>query len=343
MSLETGKKIIDFAFDITPLGKKINFSFFGGEPLLQFNLIKNLTKYIEEKGNAHDNPILLSITTNGLLLNESIINFFWEHEFNVCVSIDGPLYVNDLNRCYKDGSGSFDDVFKKLLLIKKSPISIQVNAVYDPKTLNYLPKTLSFFTENEFPIIHLNPDITALWEKQTLNELSSIYMQLAMHYISCFEAGKEIAVNLLDNKTILLLKGGYREEEKCRMGEAEWGFAPSGNIYPCERFIGQDDDKKMCIGNIHTGINNYSLCKIIENRGNINEECKMCEFQKYCMNWCGCTNYHMTGRTNITSSFICESEKSSIKAAIYVLNALKHNDLFINHFYNYLNENLNIK
>ena len=123
--------------------------------------------------------------------------------------------------------------------------------------------------------------------------------------------------------------------DKCGMGETEWGFAPSGNIYPCERFIGNDNDLSFCLGNIHTGLDLNRRCSLIHQRGNRNEECKTCSLQKYCMNWCGCTNYHMTGYIYLASQMMCANEKAAIAAAYHALRSLKDNDVFLNHFINY--------
>lgn len=335
MPLETAKKIIDFAFEMTPSGEKISIGLFGGEPLLRFDLIQKITNYIRENEPTDKNSISISVTTNGILLNQLILDFFREEGIRLCLSIDGPSHVHDMNRRYKNGRGSFEDVSRILRPVLDQIRNVQVNAVYGPDTIEYLPETTSFFTRMGFPIIHLNPNISADWDRTTTSNIGEKYMQVAEHYIKCYERNREIAVNLIDNKIILLLKDGYEDSDKCGMGESEWGFAPSGNIYPCERFIGEDNDPSFCIGNIHTGIDKITLCNVIENRGNSNEECENCSFQKYCMNWCGCTNQYMTGRTDMASAFQCESEKAMILAAKHVLLTLKNNDLFLDHFYNY--------
>jgi uncharacterized protein len=336
MDLETGHKIIDFAFEVAPQEEKINFCFFGGEPLLRLDLIKDFTTYIEKKNLESDRSISFNLTTNSLLLDEKVLKYLSSNKYRVCLSIDGPEHIHNLNRIYPNGSGSFQDVLLKLNLVKQYLDYFQVNAVYNPQTISSLASTVSYFTDLDIPIIHLNLDISANWTQENIMELKSQYMKLADHYINCFNSGKEMALNLIDSKIILLTKNGYDEKEKCRMGELEFGFAPSGNIYPCERLIGEDDDKNMIIGNINTGIDNFALCKMNDSRKDINEECRQCDLSKYCMHWCGCTNYHMTGKISSVSPFLCQSEKASIYAASHVLNCLKDNDLFIDHLYNYI-------
>ncbi|MFB0535860.1 MAG: radical SAM protein [Anaerolineae bacterium] len=338
MSFATAQKIVDFAVDITPPGQRIEFGFFGGEPLLRSDLMKEITSYIREQEREARKPVRLSITTNGTLLTQPILDFFKEENVDLCISIDGPAHVHNLNRCYKDGQGSFDEVVRTLHLAMERLGTLQVNAVYGPDTIDFLLESVSFFTQLGVSVIHLNPNICASWGEDTYSKLQEFYMQIADHYIQSYQYRQEIAVNLIDSKIIVLLKGGYEIADKCGMGETEWGFAPSGNIYPCERLIGEDNDSSTCLGNIHTGLDLMRRCSLLKQRGNHNEECKTCDLQKYCMNWCGCTNYYMTGHTNLAGPMICESEKAAIQAAKHVLITLKDNELFLDHFMKYLHE-----
>lgn len=338
MSLATAQKIVDFAMEITPTGRKIEFGFFGGEPLLRFDLIKEIINYIRKKEREVGKAICLGVTTNGTLLTQTILDLFKDENVDLCISIDGPAYVHNLNRRYKDGRGSFEDVVRNLSLAIEQLGSLQVNAVYGPDTIDFLPESVSFFSQLGVSVIHLNPNICAFWEESTYSKLREVYMQIANQYIQSYQQGQEIAINLIDSKIIVFLKGGYQVTDKCGMGETEWGFAPSGNIYPCERLIGEDNDSSYCLGNIHTGLDLMRRCSLLEHRGNRNEECRTCALQKFCMNWCGCTNYYMTGHTDLAGPMMCESEKAAIQAAEHVLITLKDNELFLDHFMNYLHE-----
>ena len=338
MSFITAQKTVDFAMDITPPGQKVEFCFFGGEPLLCFDLMKEIISYIHEREREARKPVRFSITTNGTLLTQPILDFFKEENVDLCISIDGPAHVHNLNRCYKDGHGSFAEVVRNLHNAIEQLDYVQVNAVYGPDTIDFLPESVSFFIQLGVPVIHLNPNICAFWAKDTYPKLRETYMQIANHYIQSYQRGQEIAVNLIDSKIILFLKGGYAVEDMCGMGETEWGFAPSGNIYPCERFIGEDDNSSFCLGNVHTGLALARRCSLLKQRGNRNKKCKTCDSQRYCMNWCGCTNYYITGHTDLAGPMLCESEGAAIQAAKYVLTTLPEldNELFIDHLRRYL-------
>jgi uncharacterized protein len=336
MSIVTTKKIVDFALDIIPLGQDLKFGFSGGEPLLYIDLIKNTINYIHEKQQTKKNPISFNITTNGTLLTKPILDYIRREHIDLCISIDGSAPVYNLNRRYKNGRICYNKVVKNLQLALERLNKLQVNAVYGPDTIDHLAKSVSYFTDLGISAIHLNPNIHAFNGNKIASKLRKTYMQIADHYIQCYQNDTEIAINLIDSKIIVFLKGGYDATDKCGMGETEWGFAPSGNIYPCERLIGEDNDLSLCLGNIHTGFDFSNQNSLLKPKNNRNKKCNNCIYQKFCMNWCGCSNYHMTGHTNLVSDTFCESEKAAILAAKFVLTTLNQNELFLDHFMKYL-------
>jgi uncharacterized protein len=336
MTFTTAQRIVDFAMKISNEKSPVTFSFFGGESLLRFDLLKEIVEYIRDKEKAGNQPVSISVTSNGTILSEEILVFFKEQSIRLCISLDGPAHIHNINRRYKDGRGSFEDVVGNLQRALRRLGSVQVNAVYGPETINALPETFSFFRQLGVGSVHLNPNITAQWNAATCSSMLKNYSELGKLYIESYEQGQEIAVNLIDSKIILLLKGGYGDEDKCGMGETEWGFSPAGKIYPCERFIGEDNNHALCLGDINDGFNQSHVCSILRHRGNRNKKCIKCSDRQYCMNWCGCTNYFMTGHTDLVGEPLCKSEKAAIRAAKQVLVSLKNNDLFTDHFFKYL-------
>lgn len=334
MSLDTAQKVVDFAMRITPPDQCIEFGFFGGEPLLRLDLMRDIVSYVRKQ----ERSVCFKVTTNGTLLNQSALDFLRREHIDLCISFDGPEHVHNLKRRYENGKGSFSDVLRGLQKALEQLDNVQVNAVFGPETVEFLPETVSFFTQLGVYAIHLNPDICTSWPENIYIKLHQTYMQIAEYYIQNYQHGREIAINLIDSKTLLFLKGGYTAEDICGMGETEWGFAPSGNIYPCERFIGEDDDLSLCLGNVHTGLDLKRRCALMKLRGNGDTKCLDCEFKPYCMNWCGCTNYFMTGHTNLAGDMLCASEKALVRSAKHAFMTLSqvNNDLFIDHLMGYL-------
>ncbi len=340
MPLDTARKAVDFALRITPPGEKIEFSFFGGEPFLCFDQMPAITTYIREQTQETGHPVRLSITTNGTIMTQPMLDFLRAEQIDLCISLDGPAHVHDLNRCYFNGRGSCADVVTHLQKAIRQLNSVQVNAVYGPETVAFLPETVDFLIGLGTAVIHLNPNIGADWNGTTADHLQDIFKRIADRYIHCYQQGQEIAINIIDSKIILFMKGGYGVEDMCGMGETQWAFAPSGNIYPCERFIGEDDDDALRLGNLYTGFDRIRQCVLLEKKENRNKACQACGLKQYCMNWCGCTNYYMTGHINLAGSLLCSMEKAAIQAARYVFTTLSEsgNELLVDHFMRYLHE-----
>lgn len=340
MSWSTAQKAVDFSLNAYP-GKGVSeFSFFGGEPFLCFDLMKDITQYIYGRVSEMKIPVRISVTTNGTIFTRKIADFLEDNHIDLCVSIDGTEHVHNANRRFRNGRGSFQKVTSNLEKAVKQLSNVQVNSVFGAQTIEDLPATVRFLVDKGITVIHLNPDIMEKWDSAALLKIKEVYRQISEYYIDCFNKGKEVAVNLIDGKMVLFLKGGYGEEDKCSMGEREWGVAPSGNVYPCERFIGDDTNHSLCLGNVHFGVDSQKCCAVIKRRGNRNPQCNRCDLQKFCMNWCGCTNYHMTGTTDLASAMLCESESAAIGAARHVFSVLakNNNNLFMDHLLHYVHE-----
>ncbi len=337
MSLETAQRAVDFAMERTQPNERIEFAFFGGEPLLRFDLIKQTVQYIHEQTSHSPRQIIFSLTSNGTILTEEILDFLLREHIDYCISLDGPEHVHDRHRVFPNGRGSFHQVVSNLVWALSRLQRIQVNAVYGPTTFEYLPETVAMLLELGVPSIHLNMDILGHWQKEHWERFAPIFQQVADLYIASYERGQEVAINWIDGKIILFLKGGYAETDTCGLGTRQWAIAPSGNIYPCERFIGEDDDPRFQLGNLYTGIDERRRVLIMSQAGNRNEACLRCELRPYCMNWCGCTNYYTTGRIHVAAPVLCAHEKAAIAAARNVLATLteQDNDLFINHMLHY--------
>jgi uncharacterized protein len=339
MSLETARRSIDLALLMLPEKKRLELGLFGGEPLLRLDLVKKIADYAEDRAALAGVPLRIGITTNGTLVSPAVLDFTNERGISLCFSLDGPQPIHDRNRRLSDGRGSFIEVLRGLEQALARPGIVEVNAVVGPDTLPELPRTLQFLTALGVRAIHFSPDITAVWTRETYSRCSEIFMEAAEHYIECYRRGIELAVNLFDTKALLFIKGGYGASDRCSMGDSEWAVAPSGNVYPCERFIGEDDNPTFCIGNIHTGLDPARRCSLRAARGNHRVECLGCRHRNYCMSWCGCTNYYLSGRSDIPAPVLCAMEQAAINAAQYIFESLVNadNELFVDHMFHYLN------
>jgi len=338
MPPDLARQCIDSALTWLPPDASLEVGLFGGEPLLKFDLIKEIVAYTHSRAQETATPVHIGLTTNGTLLSPDILDFFADKDIRLCVSIDGPQEVHDRNRCYAGGRGSFTEVAANLDLAVKRLGVVEVNAVTGPDTLAAMPQTLDFFIDRGISVIHFNPDIKASWPDAVCDRFDEVYRQVAERYIDYYRQGTELALNLIDSKMVLFIKGGYSQSDRCAMGDGEWGIAPSGNIYPCERFIGEDIDHTFCLGNIRTGLDQERRCALRQKRGNNRIECATCFYKSFCMSWCGCTNWFMSGQSDLPAPALCAMEKAAIEAARHAFETLvkEDNDLFADHLFNYV-------
>ena len=326
MPLETAHQVIDFIFEHAPppgSGEKIEIGYFGGEPLLAFELIKSITHSLQNHPSFERAPVELTVVTNGTIFSDEIADFIIKNHMGFGISCDGPPEVQDLFRHFPDGKGSSAVVEKTIRRAVEALPAVMVNAVYHPRTLAHLPQVVDYFSSLGIRQIYLSPDFSAPWSKKDAELLPGIYQQVARQYRDFYLSGDPHYISLIDAKIAVILRDGYQAGERCKMGRGEFAFAPSGNIYPCERLIGSDDGDTHCIGNVSTGLEPAEMCRRLDPESEINPECRQCGVTDYCMNWCACSNYFSTGYYNRVGPFLCASEKTAIITALEVFQALE--------------------
>lgn len=332
MSLPLARDIVDFIFDNTPAEEKIDVGFFGGEPLLEFELIAAITEVIESHPRFGAHPVDMAIVTNGTIFNDTIAEFVNTHNMGFTVSCDGPSQVQDLFRRFPDGTGTSPVVENTIRRALAAFSFVPVNAVYHPRTLHHLPQTVAYLSGLGVRQIYLSPDFSASWTQEDAALLAAVYGRIAEQYIDYYRAHDPHFISLIDSKIVVLLRGGYDPLERCRMGRGEFAFTPDGRIYPCERLIGSGQDEH-CIGHVGDGLPREKLpCEMARGRS-INSECLSCGIRDYCMNWCGCSNYFSSGHYDRAGPFLCASEKAAIQTAYRVLQSPDKalHDAFMDH------------
>lgn len=332
LSSDTAKHIIDFAFKKGEKEHRLDFGFFGGEPLLGFDMIEKVTEMIMQHPEYEKHDVRLTLVTNGTILNDRIISFINKYNVVYQVSFDGHPELQNANRKFSNGRLSSDIVEKNIRTAISSLPVVLVNSVYTPATHVHLPESIQYLYDMGVRNQFFNPDYSAAWTENDIDSLKNTYFTVADKYISFYGEGKPCFINIIDEKVSLILRGGYKAFEKCSMGKGEFAFSPDGTIFPCERLAGNGKQNEHSIGNIYeSDLSNVNMC-----RGSSacrNKECADCGVSDYCMNWCGCSNYFATGDYNKVSGFICSSEKAAITASMKVIEKLESvdSDFFISH------------
>jgi len=322
MSLEVAKKAIDFIFSNSPAENHVDIGFFGGEPLLEFERIKAITRLIKSHPASQSRTLVLSIISNGTLFSDEIAEFLKEEQIQYCISCDGPPEIQDTFRIFANGAASSATVEGNIRkAVEKLPL-VRVNAVYHPRTFRSLPDTVAYFSALGINQIYLNPDFSADWSEEDLASLDDVYGQVSQLYMDYHRAQTPRFISLIDGKIATILGGGYQAKDRCQMGKKEFAFSPEGNIFPCERLIGVGDQNAHCIGTLDKGVDFCHGCCTAAATLSINKECQDCSLRDYCMRWCGCSNFLATGRYDTVSRFLCASEKAAIREAFNVFREL---------------------
>ena len=323
MSVRTAKQAIDFVFKRSKIfDETINIGWFGGEPLLEFERMKKFTRMVKEHPQYSSDKVVIALVSNGTTFTKEIGDFLKKNGIIFGISCDGPPSVQNKFRKFRNGRGSSKQVEKTIISAHKLLGHIMVNAVYTPSTLKNLSATVRYLSGLGVRQIYLSPDYSAYWNEEAVSLLPNIYEEIGDLYVSYYKKGDPHYISLIDNKISVILRNGYDQKDRCRMGIAEFAITPEGNVFPCERLVG-DGNNDHKIGNVFTGIDpEFMLCHCARGQ-KINNTCLECGVKDYCMNWCGCSNYMTSGFYNRVSSFLCYSEKTILQTSFRVFRELE--------------------
>lgn len=333
MTMATAEKAIDLAFS-TP-AQKFQLGFFGGEPLMEWDLLTASTVFAESVVARHEVDLVKTLTTNATLLTAEMVQWLKEHSFFLAVSLDGNRQMHDATRPFRCGKSSFDSVIRGLDLLDGYG-DMEVIVVVDPSNVMHLTESVRYLAvEKGVQRISINPNFYIEWSDEALEQWKTAYQEIGEFYIDCFRENRILYVNFINSKVITRLKNGFEDCDHCNFGEKEIAVAPSGNIYPCERLVADDTLDDMCIGNVVDGFDEDKRFSILQRRGNVNAECISCKLRHRCMNWCCCINYAMTGAIDSTDGILCFHERLAIGVADEVAGILynESNPRFLNQFY----------
>jgi len=324
MSIGVAEKIVNSIFGAWSDDDGVDIGFFGGEPLLEFGLLKQIVDLIERHPGFDRNKVTLSVVTNGTIFSDAIADYLVEHGIVLCLSCDGPPQVQDRFRKHRNGRGSSRAVLRTVTAALKRLPLVLVNSVYRPETLDALPATVGFLSALGVRQIYLNPDVTAPWCKEDAAKLPGIFGSIGHWYVQAHLRNDPHFISLIDSKIAVIVRGGYERSERCQMGSREIAFSAEGSIYPCERLIGDGRGGRHCMGSILDGFIPQAGTQFrTDSAATAQTPCAKCGIREYCMNWCGCSNFLSTGRYDRMSPFLCASERASVETAARVYERLE--------------------
>lgn len=321
MSEETAKKAIDFLITNSGNRKILEVDFFGGEPLMCLQTIKNVVAYARGEAEKAGKKFLFTTTTNALLLDDDAIDFFNREMENVVLSLDGRKEVHDAIRKTKNGKGSFDLVIEniKKFVRSRGGKSYYVRGTFTAKNLDF-SKDVIFLAESGFDSISMEPVVTDIDDLEIKSEhiptVLKEYENLCDKYLEKFDNGE--GFNFFHFNVDL--DGGVCLQKKvsaCGAGNEYFSVTPNGDIYPCHQFAG---DKNFLMGNVYDGKLDKNIREKFANSCLFTrEECGDCFAKFICSGGCSANNYHFEGDINKPYKATCEMMKKRIECGMHVL------------------------
>lgn len=321
MSLETGKRAIDFLIENSGSHKNLDIDFFGGEPLMNWEVVKQLVEYGREQEKLHGKNIRFTLTTNGVLLNDEVIDFCNKEMHNVVLSLDGRPEVHNRFRKDYNGAGSYEKILPNFLnfLKKRGNKSYYMRGTYTHYNTDFLNDILHMadlgFKELSMEPVVCDPSDPCALTAEDLPVLYDQYEKLAEEMIKRKKEGRGFTFY----HYMIDLTGGpciYKRVAGCGSGTEYLAVTPWGELYPCHQFVG---DEKYSMGNIYDGVTNTSVReKFASCNAYTRPGCADCWAKLYCAGGCAANAYHATGDISGVYEYGCDLFKKRIECALAV-------------------------
>lgn len=321
MSFEVGKKALDFL--IANSGNRINLEvdFFGGEPLMNWNVVKQLVEYGRSKEKEYNKKFRFTLTTNGVLLNDEIMDFCNREMSNVVLSLDGRKEVNDKMRPFRNGTGSYDIIVPKFRKFAESrgEKDYFVRGTFTRNNLDFSKDVLHFadigFEKLSVEPVVAPPEAPYSIREEDLPQILEEYDSLAKEFVRRQKEGRgfkffHFMLDLNQGPCVAKRLSG------CGSGTEYLAVTPWGDFYPCHQFVGNE---KFLLGNVDEGILNtdirdeFKCCNVYAK-----EKCRKCFARFYCSGGCAANAYNFSGDICGAYDIGCELQKKRIECAIMI-------------------------
>ena len=319
MSFEVGKRAFDFLIENSGTRRNLEVDFFGGEPMMNFDVVKQLVAYARSIEKEHNKNFRFTFTTNGVLLDEDVMDFLNKEMHNVVLSLDGRKEVNDHFRKNYAGEGSYDIIVPHFqrLVEKRGGKDYYVRGTFTHNNVDFTNDIFHMadlgFTELSMEPVVCPPGDPYALTKEDMPKIFEQYEILAKEMLKRKKEGRPFTFY----HYMLDLKNGpciYKRITGCGSGTEYMAVTPWGELFPCHQFVG---DPKYSLGNIWDGVTNTAAQD--EFRGcnaYAKPECKDCWAKLYCSGGCAANAYHATGSINGIYEYGCELFKKRIECAV---------------------------
>ncbi|MBQ9745754.1 MAG: thioether cross-link-forming SCIFF peptide maturase, partial [Clostridia bacterium] len=319
MSFEVGKQALDFLIANSGKRRNLEVDFFGGEPLMNFQVVKDLVAYARSIEKEHNKNFRFTLTTNGVLIDDDVIDFANREMSNVVLSLDGRKEIHDRFRVDYAGKGSFDKIVPKFqkLVEARGGKNYYMRGTFthaNPDFLEDIKTMLDLgFTELSMEPVVCAPGDPAELTDEDMEIVKDQYEKLAELMLERHREGRDFTFY----HYMIDLKGGpciYKRISGCGSGTEYMAVTPWGDLYPCHQFVG---DEKFRLGSIYEGVTNkekqdeFAACNVYAR-----PECRDCWARLYCSGGCAANAYHSTGAVTGVYKKGCELFKKRMECAI---------------------------
>ena len=325
MSYEVGRKVLDFLIRNSGSRRNLEVDFFGGEPLMNWQVVKDLVAYGREQEKVHDKHFRFTVTTNGVLLNDEIQEFINKEMDNVVLSLDGRKEINDQMRPFRNGKGSYDLIVPKFqkLAESRNQEKYYIRGTFTRNNLDFSNDILHFadlgFKQMSIePVVGEESDPYAIREED-IPKICEEYDKLAKIMIEREKEGKGFHFFHF----MIDLEGGpciSKRLSGCGSGTEYLAVTPWGDLYPCHQFVGKEE---FLMGNVDEGITKPEIAE--EFRGcsvYSKEKCKDCFAKFYCSGGCMANSYNFHGTIHDAYDIGCEMQRKRVECAIMMKAAM---------------------
>ncbi|MDD3745586.1 MAG: thioether cross-link-forming SCIFF peptide maturase [Anaerostipes sp.] len=321
MSAEIGKKALDFLVANSGNRRNLEVDFFGGEPLMNFDVVKEIVAYGRSLEEEHNKNFRFTLTTNGMLLNDDIMDFANKEMDNVVLSVDGRKEVHDYMRPTPNGKGSYDiiiDKFKKFAE-QRHQEKYYVRGTFTHHNLDFSQDVFHLADEG-FKQISVEPVVGPDTEEYTIKEadlpqVMKEYDKLASEMVKRNKEGKgftffHFMIDLTGGPCVAKRLSG------CGSGTEYLAVTPWGDLYPCHQFVGEDE---FLMGNVNDGIKKEDIVSEFKATSVYSREaCRDCFARFYCSGGCSANSYKLNGTINGTYDIGCQLERKRVECALMI-------------------------
>ncbi|MGN0462895.1 MAG: thioether cross-link-forming SCIFF peptide maturase [Ruminococcus sp.] len=321
MTFEVGKRALDFLIEQSGDRKNLEVDFFGGEPLMNFEVVKQLVEYARSIEKEKGKNFRFTLTTNGVLLDDEVMEWANKECYNVVLSLDGRKETNDRMRVTKNNNGSYDLILPKFIKMAnlRNQQGYYIRGTYTHYNKDFASDILHLadlgFEQLAMEPVVADPKMDYALKESDIPTLKEQYDILAKEMCKRNREGKGFTFfhYMID------LEGGpciYKRISGCGVGTDYMAVTPWGDLYPCHQFVG---DKKFLLGNVFEGVKNteivneFKMCNVYSR-----EACQNCFAKLYCSGGCSANAYHTTGKITGTCDMSCELHRKRVENAIMI-------------------------